>query len=169
MRRLIFIAALVICASPLALGQTPAAQTGRSTVTSLQGGNTEQAVIARLQAFRDALRKRDNAALAPFYTDDYVIITANGQMETKAQRLETLKSNPPPASIDFTDLKVRLYGDTAVVTGHATSQAEGGGRALNERVTWVWVKQGGTWRLANGQITTIAPAQSATQQMEKKP
>ena len=116
-------------------------------------------VEARQRAYLDVIRKRDLEAIGQFFADDYTYTSENGVFMTKAQRLEAIKTNPRPASIDFKDLKVRVYGDTAVVTGRVMSEASPDGQAINNRTMWVWVKQGGTWRLVAVQGTRNAAAQ----------
>jgi uncharacterized protein (TIGR02246 family) len=145
------ILALLLAASALAIGRAADAKKNPAP-------DTAQAVEARQRAYLDALHKRDPAAIGQFFADDYTYTGVDGQFMTKAQRLESIKRTPPPASLDFTDLKVHVYGDTAVVTGHVTSAAGPNGQAINNRTIWVWVKQGGTWRLAAAQNTNIAPA-----------
>jgi ketosteroid isomerase-like protein len=84
---------------------------------------------------------------------------------TKAERLDSFKStNPPPASLDFTDLRVHIYGDTAVLTGHVTSQAGPNGQAIDQRAIWVWANQGAAWLIVAGQSTSVVAARP-----EKKP
>ncbi len=167
MKRLLFVAAMLIAAFPLALAQT--AQGQSSQAAGSQGGNAEQAVTARMRALLDALHKNDLAVVGQFYTEDYTFSGPTGQIQSRAERLETIKVSPTPASLVFTDLKVRTYCDAALVTGRATSQAEGGSQGQNSQVTWVWIRQSGTWRLAAAQVTPIAPAQPATTPTEKKP
>jgi len=140
MKRLLFAAAMLIAASPLALAQT--AQGATSQPAGPQAGAAEQAVAARVQEFRDALRKGDEAALTSIYADDYTVTTEAGGVLTKAQRLEWVKANAARLSVlDFQDLKTRVYGDTAVVTGRATST---GDAKINSRMIQVWIMQGDT-------------------------
>ena len=174
MRVTVLAAALCLCAAPAAAqpptpAQTPAQPATQDAQQQPAGeqvgmGGAEQAVNGRVRDFLAAIRKGDEAALAPFYTDDYTVTTETGDVQTKAQRLEWVKTNTARLStLDYQDLKTRVYGDTAVVTGRATSDA------INSRIIQVWVKQGGTWRLAAGQTTAIAAAQPATPPAEKKP
>lgn len=158
MKRVLLAAALLVMAAQLAASQTqdkPAQPAGEKV------GIAEQDVNGRVGAFRDALRKGDQAALASIYADDFTVTTDTGDVHTKAQRLEWVKANAARLStLDFQDLKTRIYGDTAVVTGRATS-TEG---AINSRIIQVWIKQGATWRVVAGQNTPIA-----TPAAEKKP
>jgi ketosteroid isomerase-like protein len=165
MKRILFAAALLVAAAQFAAGQTqdkPAQPAGEKVGMA----SAEQAVAGRVSTFLDALRKGDEAALASIYADDFTVTTDTGDVQTKAQRLEWVKANTARLStLDFQDLKTRVYGDTAVVTGRATST----GDAINSRIIQVWVKQGGTWRVVAGQNTAIGPAQAATPPGEKKP
>ena len=177
MRRFLITAALCLCAAPAAAqqpttpAQTPAQPAAQDSAQKPAGekvamAGAEQAVAARVQEFLAAIRKGEEATLAPFYADDYAITTETGDVLTKAQRLEWVKGNMARLStLDYQDVKTRVYGDTAVVTGHATSK-DG---AINSRIIQVWVKQGDTWRLVGGQTTAIAPARPATAPAEKKP
>ena len=52
--------------------------------------------------------------------DDYIGISANGTIETKAQAIAQRRAGTVRIqSLDVSDLKVRVYGDTAVVTSQA--------------------------------------------------
>jgi ketosteroid isomerase-like protein len=170
MKRILFAAALLVAAAQFAATQAqdkpaqdkPAQPAGEKVSMA----SAEQAVTTRVQEFLAAVRKGEEAGLAPFYADDYALTTADGSVQTKAQRLEWVKANAARLrALDYGDLKVRVYGDTAVVTGHATGSAEGT-PPINSRFIQVWVRQGDTWRTVAGQITDIAPAQPAEQ---KKP
>ena len=151
MRR-ILILTLLLAASALANVQATYAKKSHAP-------DTAQAVEARQRAYLDALHKRDTAAIGQFFADDYTFTDVNGNFMSKAQRLESIKSTPPPASLDFTDLKTRVYGDTALVTGRVTSAVEPNGKALNNRTIWIWRKEGGIWRLVAAQNTNITPTQ----------
>ena len=100
----------------------------------------------------------DTAALAPLLTDDLVYTHATGQVETKAQFLESLSSGRLRyRAIAAPDAVVRIYGDTAVVTGRADIQATAGGRdvAFAARYLAVYVREGGAWRLVAWQNTRL--------------
>ena len=156
----IFLLAMLLAANTPAFALTPRATAIQPA--GPQAGSAEQDVAARVREFRDALRKGDEAVLNSIYADDYAITNDTGEVQTKAQRLAWVKANMARLSgLDFQDLKTRVYGDAAVVTGRATSTTDG----LNSRIIQVWIRQGGVWRLAAGQTTAISQAQPA----EKKP
>ena len=160
MKKLFGVILLTCVALSVSLGQEKQEAKVKPAGEKVGIAGAEQAVNGRVSAFLEALRKGDETALASIYADDYTVTTDTGDVQTKAQRLEWVKANAARLStIEFQDLKTRVYGDTAVVTGRATSTDYG----INSRLIQVWVKQGDTWRVVAGQNTPIpTPA-------EKKP
>ncbi len=72
------------------------------------------------QNWRDAILHRNVQAMDALLADDYIAITANGTLQSKDQALANLKSGALHfSSIDFSDRKVRFYGQTALVTSRA--------------------------------------------------
>jgi ketosteroid isomerase-like protein len=107
----------------------------------------------------DAMIRVDPAALDGLLADDLTYTHSSGQAETKAQFLESLKAGKIRyLSAQPSDVAVRLYGETAVVTGRAEIKEVLGGQeaVLPLRFTEVWVKSGGSWKLAAWQSTRIA-------------
>ena len=77
--------------------------------------------------WRQAQVDNDIAVISNLLADDYVGITANGTVETKSQTIALRKAGTIRiTSLDLDDLKVRLYGDTAVVTSKAELQGVNG-------------------------------------------
>ena len=62
-------------------------------------------------------------------------------------------------STTTSDMKVRVYGDTAVVMGKSTAKGSIGGRELKGPVmfTRVYVKKNGKWQSVAFQQTPIVP------------
>jgi ketosteroid isomerase-like protein len=103
-----------------------------------------------------AMVQGDQAALDGLLADDLTYTHSTGQMETKAQFLESLRAGKLRyLSAEPADREVRLYGDIAVVTGRAAVKASVDGKELllPLRFTEVWVKRGGGWKLAAWQST----------------
>jgi ketosteroid isomerase-like protein len=106
-----------------------------------------------------AVVKGDVATLEGLTSDDYVLINANGQVADKATTMNDIKTGRIKlTSNEVSDLKVRLYGDTAVVTGKSTAKGTIAGRELKGPVmfTRVYVKKGGKWQSVAFQQTPIA-------------
>jgi uncharacterized protein (TIGR02246 family) len=168
-KRILALAVLVIAASPLAVGQpqqTPATQ-DKPAAEKLAAGSAEQEISRLEKAMQDALLKNDTALFEKVATDDYLVINPVGIVGTKAQALAG-SQNIKMESFSADDVKVRVYGDAAVVTGRATikGQLKTGADSTQDisgqyRYTRVYVKQQGQWRLVSFQFAPVAqlPAQ----------
>jgi ketosteroid isomerase-like protein len=107
-----------------------------------------------------AVVKADVATLEKLTSDDYILINANGQLSDKATTMNNIKTgNIKLTANDVSDLKVRVYGNTAVVTGKSDAKGSIGGRELKGPVmfTRVYVKKDGKWQSVSFQQTPIAP------------
>jgi ketosteroid isomerase-like protein len=90
--------------------------------------------------------------------DDYVGITANGTVETKSQTIAQRKAGTIRiTSLDLDDLKVRLYGDTAVVTSKAELQGVNGQSDISGkyRYTRVYNRRLGQWKIVSFEASRI--------------
>ena len=79
--------------------------------------------------------------------DDYILIDPRGRVHTKEQYLEHLskgKANPKFEDLKETDVKVRVFGDTAVVTGllHVKGKLQDKDVSAEYRWTRVYNKKG---------------------------
>lgn len=110
--------------------------------------------------FEVALNKNDADAIGKFYNDDYSLIDQDGAMQTKASRIEQIKSGKVKwEGLKFADLKVRTHpaGDGAVVYAHATGKTTVDGKTTdrNSMVTWVVRKGADGWHFLHAQITDV--------------
>ena len=106
-----------------------------------------------------AVVKGDVAMLEGLTSDDYVLINANGQLSDKAATMNAIKTGIIKLTAnDVSDMKVRVYGDTAVVTGKSTAKGTIGGVELKGPLmfTRVYVKKNGKWQSVAFQQTPIA-------------
>ena len=106
-----------------------------------------------------AVVKNDVATLDKQTADDYTLITMNGQMSSKSQMLDNFKTGKSKVTFnEVSDLNVRVYGDTAVVTGKAEVKGTLGGQDANGTVmfTRVYVKKGGRWQSVAFQQTRVS-------------
>ena len=169
MKRILALAVLVVAASPLAVGQpqqTSATQ-DKPAAEKMAAGTAEQEISRLEKGMQDALLKNDTTLFEKVATDDYLVINPVGIVGTKAQALAG-SQNAKIESFSADDVKVRVYGDAAVVTGRATikGQLKTGADSAQDiggqyRYTRVYVKQQGQWRLASFQFAPVAqlPAQ----------
>ena len=151
MKRILVIAVLLIAAS-VVTGHT-------SSKRARKIGNTEQAIRQLMKEQANAQQKNDTAALERIWADDFTFTNSSGEVQTKAQRLAEIKSGELKfESISIDDVQVRVYGDTAVVTGRGTVKGQRRGQDLTgqSRSTSVYVKKQGRWQVVATQITRIA-------------
>jgi ketosteroid isomerase-like protein len=106
--------------------------------------------------WNEAIVRKDTAVLGRILGDDFVIITADGQIGSKSQLLEVVAA--PDAVIDpfvTEDVKVRVYGDAAVLTGRFTQTGTYKGRRFESRCLYtdVYAKRGQQWVAVSAQAT----------------
>ena len=99
----------------------------------------------------------DTSWAEKFLADDWMGCDSRGRWYTKAESLKEMADtkNNKVASEKVTDLKVRVYGNTAVATYKDTYDAvlDGQHRAGTNISTDVWVKMGSDWKQVSGQNT----------------
>ena len=91
--------------------------------------------------------------------DDYLGISANGTLETKADELTRRKSGSMHITqLDLSDVKVRIYGDTAVVTSKADLVGKSGDRDISGRYryTRVYSNRDGQWRIVSFEASRVS-------------
>jgi ketosteroid isomerase-like protein len=145
MTRAVLFGVLAVLAAAPAYSQSPNA--------------AEQAVLKAYRALDQAQFKKDRATMERLMTQDYVYTHSNGTVNDKAADIkETMSEDIKWTDTKSDDLKVRSYGNVAVVTGQLTLT----GSAKNyvpgpRRITEIWVRRDGRWQSVGGQ-TTLIPA-----------
>jgi len=155
MRRLCAAIMLLVASAPASFVQS---QVGDKNAADAQQISVEQQLKQVEREWNDAVVRRDAAALERILSDDFMLITAAGTVSTKAQLIDTIKS--PDLVIepfDTQDVSVRVYGDTAVVTGRFTQKGSYKGKAFSNqfRYTDVYVKRALGWQAVSAQSTFI--------------
>jgi ketosteroid isomerase-like protein len=127
---------------------------------SLAWASSVEEELKKLEAERAAaVIKGDTAMLDKYTADDYTLITANGQVMDKKQTLDAIKSGQIKiTSNEQSDLKVRVYGDFAVVTGKSDVKGMLSGTEVNGpvRFTRVYIKKDGRWQSVAFQQTRVS-------------
>ncbi|MCL4858468.1 MAG: DUF4440 domain-containing protein [Caldilineaceae bacterium] len=115
-------------------------------------------VLAAELAWAAAFRTLDIDALDAMMADDYTIIQPGGVVVNKADTLASLRSDQrhwETAASDEHD--IRLYGDTAVVTGRWVGKGVNHGVAFDYQARYlcVWVRRDGRWQMVADLSTEI--------------
>jgi len=137
------IAVLLLSAVSTAIAQQPSARPP-------DAANTEQAVQQQDQKRIRAQITADTIALRRIYADDFLGIGPTGVVRNKAEVLADFTSHALTyQSITTAEVRVRVYGNTAVETGRSTMVGQDRGKAVprDNRFTRVWVKKNGRWQL----------------------
>ncbi len=102
----------------LVLLLTTAAVTASAQVAGTASGPAEKEVLQTLDALDQAIDKRDKAALERLMADEFVYHGSNGVAQTKAQSIaQTTAGGTAWSGRKYDNIKVRIYGEIAVVTG----------------------------------------------------
>lgn len=107
------------------------------------------AIIEAEQAVAAAHLTLDIATIDRLLHANYVIVQPGGAHETKAQTLASLTTGERYWDLaESDDLEVRLYGDTAVVTGRWRGRGRNGDVHFDycARFLSTWVREAGEWR-----------------------
>ena len=119
--------------------------------------SAERQLIELERQLSDALVRQDAAVLNRLWSDDLVFTFPNGKVSNKAQRLAGQKPSAQPSeSTNSNDqVKVYLYGNTAVVTVLSTWKGKAGTQEYSDQyqTTHVWVKQQGRWQLVAAHVS----------------
>ncbi|HEY2929352.1 nuclear transport factor 2 family protein [Piscinibacter sp.] len=149
MKRILIIAMLVLAACSAALAQAK----GRSDTPSV-----EKQLMKLEQNLVDALVRGDTALWERSLADSFVFTAPDGGTQDKTQVLADVKTGVlKMESSRNDDMKVRVYGHSAVVTYRSTDKGSYGGRDISGQYRWtdVFVKRNGRWQLVSTQGTPL--------------
>ena len=109
----------------------------------------------------EAYIQHDSGVLDRVLADDYTFTNDRGEIETKQQVMANFKAGGERTitSYEIHDPRVRVYGDAAVMFYGYTSKEQYKGRddGGSFRITRVFVRQDGRWRIVAGHETRVAP------------
>jgi len=123
------------------------------------GSNVEQELIAVAHDWDQAMVENDAAAIRRYMADDWIIIATDGRVIDKTTFLGVVKSGVLTHDVMTSeDFRIRVYGDTAVVTARNVSGGKYQGQPFREveRSSSVFVRQGGQWRCVLTHLSRLA-------------
>jgi ketosteroid isomerase-like protein len=116
-------------------------------------------LVAFEQEWAQAFVQNDADAIGRHTSEDWTIITPEGNVLEGSTFLGLIRSGVlTHEDMTYSDMSVRVYGDTAVVTAQATSKGRFKGQSFSEleRSTDVFVKRDGQWKCVLTHLTRIA-------------
>jgi ketosteroid isomerase-like protein len=148
---------IILILSVIAYAHYAAAETSSDASVKNQT-NVEREIKSLEEARNQAVLHGDVTALDRMTSDDYTFITLKGELRTKGDILKGFASGSfHYESREISDLKVRVYGDMAVVTGRSVQKGMENGKDYSGdyRFTRVYVKEKGRWLTVALQTTLI--------------
>jgi uncharacterized protein (TIGR02246 family) len=143
-------------------GGSPAKPSAGNDDAAAKKANGPEEELRALEAkLNEAIVRADLGFFDRVFADDFTHTNHNGEFRSKAQWLANHKpgAKSPYESFDTEDLSVRVYGETAVVTGRSLPKGKDSkGQAITGqfRFTRVWVKRDGRWQVVAFQGTRIS-------------
>jgi ketosteroid isomerase-like protein len=158
MRKVFVTICLLLLASAMVLVQAKA----KKEKTQGAGADAVQKAVEKVDdAVYDAAKRGDIDAFGSFLADNYIRIDANGQVRNKAEAIQLYKSGERKIdSLELKNRKVRLFGNTVIVTRENDVKGTAGGNDISGtyRDTVVYVKgKNGKWQDVNYQSTKVQP------------
>ena len=144
----LFVAALIIPAISLpALANKPQASADIAELSKLE------------QVWNDAYVHSNIEPLEQLLADDLIVTMTDMAVLTKAQSIGLLRSGRLKfPRYETSDIRIRVYGDAAVVTGRLqrTRTVEGNNVDDDWRFTKVYVRRAGKWQVVAWHASTSA-------------
>lgn len=133
------IAILIVCLLMASAVRVPAQEkSDAATIRSLELKWTE------------SYKQHSIDILSSLLADDFVITIEDGSVYSKAGYISHSADSTVRVQVaEMSDLKVRMHGNTAIVTGayHEKGESSGKPYEYHDRLTDVWLKAGGKWQV----------------------
>jgi ketosteroid isomerase-like protein len=104
------------------------------------------------QGFIRSVRMSDVGWFDQNLSEDFLNSNADGTLVDRAAFLRQITPPCPVSDFDVEDVRIRIFGDTAIIHGR-TTYTKPSGQAAAGRYTDVWVRQGGRWVCVSGDVT----------------
>ena len=106
------------------------------------------------ETYQRAWAAYDVDAYRKCLTADFVSVTASGVIRDLQASIDFFKSVSSPADLKRQIVKTGVYGDTVLEVVRETSIGKSGSKS-DTYVTYVYVKQSSSWKLASRSSTTV--------------
>lgn len=120
-------------------------------VSAQDKDKSEAATIRALEMkWTESYKQRSIDILSALLAEDFVITIEDGSVFSKAGYISHSADASTHVQVaELSDLKVRMHGGTAIVTGayHEKGESNGKPYEYHDRLTDVWMKTGGKWQV----------------------
>jgi len=118
----------------------------------------EQALVKIQHDWANARLKGDSSFPKRVEADDFTVGWFDGTIVNKEEDVKTYESGDAVfTEFKVDDLKVRFYGETAIVIGQGSIKAHTKTQDLSGKYVWTdtFVKMGGEWKAVASQVTPV--------------
>jgi ketosteroid isomerase-like protein len=119
----------------------------------------EAMILERINKACAAFEKGDASYLVDFLDETFTLTNTSGQVSTREQNLDEIRKREPRYEVFRNhDMKVRVYGDSAVVTGITSIKGTSGSQAfaIDVQFTDTLIKRDGKWRMVASHASPLA-------------
>ena len=120
--------------------------------TSTTPASAEQVILQLTREWLAAEESHDRAALQRIIADDFQGTTPMGHTVFKADVIPEEGSQSGGLAINTSDVKARVFGDTAVVTAHGVQKL---GEKRELRFTVVFARRDNRWQMVAGHLSAV--------------
>ena len=118
----------------------------------------EEELLKLEKEFAEAIVKNDLEGVERLVVDDWIIIGPDGEIVERARFFEVIKSGAMTHdTMESEDFRIRIYGDSAVVTGITRAKGKFMGQEFStqERATDVFINRDGRWQCVLTHLTPL--------------
>ena len=120
---------------------------------------SEEELLKVEKEFAKAIVKNDLEGIERLVAVDWIIVGPDGEIVERARFFEVIKSGAMTHdAMESEDFRIRVYGDSAVVTGITRTKGKFMGQEFStkERATDVFVKRDGRWQCVLTHLTRLS-------------
>lgn len=131
---------------------------GTDQPPTMPAATEAEALKAQAVAWDDAIVHKRRADIEANMAEDFLHIAGDGRLSGRAQFLEAVLSGELSiAPYAMEELQVRVFGDTAFLTGVTRMHGTWRGQPFTShyRFTDAYLRRDGAWRVAHIQITEL--------------
>ena len=121
-----------------------------ANILSAQKGAPVTKILALENRWNAAYKESDVGTMSSLLADDFIITIEDGSTFSKPGYIAHNGNSAVHVAVsDMSDVKVRMHGNTAVVTGayHEKGTDKGAAYEYNDRFTDVWMNIAGKWQV----------------------
>ena len=126
---------------------------------------TDEQTLRQIERERgEAIKNKDKAWFERNLADGYIAVNSRGKSFSKAEDIaDNLSNTDTMTSDELSDMRVRVYGDTAVVTGRLRLIGKDKTGAFNRNFVFTdtFINRDGRWQVISSQSTLVTPETTA--------